>query len=253
MALDHILSFQLYSSREFPPVADQLETLAALSFTNVEPYDDLYEDLDGFAEALARNNLKATSGHFSLSMLEAEPDRAVAIATRLGMRFIIAPWLDPEDRPVDAEGWKTLGARLEALRARFAESGFQLAWHNHDFEFSKLADGSYPIEHLLDGNAVGLELDIAWVARGGEDPTVWLKRFSDRIVAVHVKDIAPAGENLDQDGWTDVGKGVVDWAGLWPLVKTTSARLAVLEHDQPADWRSFAENSARTVATLETK
>ena len=36
---------------------------------------------------------------------------------------------------------------------------------------------------------------------------------------MHVKDIAPAGEAADEDGWADLGAGTVDWAGLIGALK----------------------------------
>lgn len=251
MSLDHRLSFQLYSAREFPPLADQLATLAALGFTNVEPYGDLYRDIDGLKAALNANGLSAMSGHFDLPMLERDAPGAIAIANTLGMKIIIAPWLEQADRPRDAAGWKALAARLAKLHAVFSAAGLTFGWHNHDFEFTPLADGTMPIEHLLEGNDVGLELDVAWVVRAGVDPLPWLSRYSDRLLAVHVKDIAPAGENVDQDGWAHLGKGTVDWKAIWPAVAATKARLAILEHDQPLDWRLFAEESAATLLALQ--
>lgn len=250
MPLDHVLSFQLYSSRSFPPVEEQLRQLAALGFTNVEPYGDLYADAEGFRGLLDENGLAAFSGHFDLSMLENDLPTAVEIATVLGITLIVAPWLEPEDRPTDAAGWKTLGVKLATISDALASHSLKLAWHNHDFEFEALPDGSMPIAHLLDGNDVALELDIAWVVRAGVDPLHWIERYADRLMAVHVKDIAPAGQNLDQDGWTNVGTGVIDWETLWTLLPRTNARVAVLEHDEPKDWIDFARISAAAVNRL---
>ena len=60
--------------------------------------------------------------------------------------------------------------------------------------------------------SIGWEMDVAWVIRGGADPLKWIDEYGQRITAVHVKDIAPAGENANEDGWADVGHGTVDWA-----------------------------------------
>ena len=51
------------------------------------------------------------------------------------------------------------------------------------------------------------------------DPIAELKRYAGRIEAVHVKDIAPAGQCVDEDGWADPGFGVLDWSTLVPLLK----------------------------------
>jgi sugar phosphate isomerase/epimerase len=244
------VSFQLYSAREFPPLEEQLSTLAKLGYTNVEPFADLYAAPETFRALLDANGLSALSGHFNLWDLEADPDKAISIAKTLGIEIVIAPWLDPADRPIDAAGWKSVGKRLAKLQETFAAAGLTFAWHTHDFEFIGLPDGSFPIEHILDGNCVGLELDIAWVVRAGADPAAWLNKYADRLVTIHVKDIAPEGQNAEQDGWADLGHGVVDWKGLWPLIERSKARLAILEHDRPGDWRRFAQNSALAFSAL---
>lgn len=244
------ISFQLYSAREFPPLEEQLLTLAKLGYTNVEPFAALYADVDALRAHLDANGLTALSGHFNLWDIEADPAGAISTAKKLGIEIVIAPWLDPADRPVDAPGWEALGARLAKLQAIFADAGLTFAWHTHDFEFVTLPDGSFPIEHLLEGNTVGLELDVAWVVRAGGDPAFWLKKYSDRLVAVHVKDIAAQGQNTEQDGWADLGQGVIDWKALWPLVENSKSRIAILEHDQPSDWRRFADRSATAFRAL---
>jgi sugar phosphate isomerase/epimerase len=91
------------------------------------------------------------------------------------------------------------------------------------------------------------EADIAWIARGKADPEAWFDRYGDRITAVHVKDIARAGECLDEDGWADVGHGVLDWNNLITKVTSkTKAQYFVAEHDKPSDAVRFAERSIAT-------
>ena len=135
------------------------------------------------------------------------------------------------------------------LAAECADEGLRLAWHNHDFEFLALADGSYPIEHILT-EGVLWEADLAWIARAGADPAEWLERYGAKLVSVHVKDIAPAGENLDEDGWADVGTGTVDWAALWPIAVRAGASLMIAEHDKPSDFARFATVSADKMRKL---
>ena len=87
------------------------------------------------------------------------------------------------------------------------------------------------------------EADIAWVIKGGGDPFHWIGAFKNRITAVHVKDIAPAGENADEDGWADVGHGTLDWPRLMAALTQTKAKNFIMEHDNPKDARRFAERS----------
>jgi sugar phosphate isomerase/epimerase len=137
-------------------------------------------------------------------------------------------------------------------------AGYEFAWHNHDFEFAPLADGSAPMEHILSAAPdIGWEFDIAWAIRGGADPLPWIDRHGQRIVAVHVKDIArpgpgqgPGQGSMVEDGWADVGHGTVDWPGLMTeLRKRSAARYYVMEHDNPADLGRFARRSIEAART----
>ncbi len=247
MALKHPLSFQLYSARKFPRLAEQLTTLAELGYTNVEPFGPIYEDVAGFKAARDAAGLASVSGHFALDLLEGDLDRALGIADALGMEVMVCPYLMPDLRPADTAGWQDLGRRLAAVAGKVRPRGFRFAWHNHDFEFVALPDGSLPIQHILADPAVELELDVAWVVRAGADPLPWVEGYADRLALVHVKDIAPAGSNVDEDGWADVGTGVVPWADVWPKAVAAGPVAMIVEHDNPSDWRRFASTSASAI------
>jgi sugar phosphate isomerase/epimerase len=237
------LGVQLYSGRKFPPVAAQLETIARHGFTTVETFAPFYDDVEATKRMLDAHGLSAKSGHVSVAMLEGDPERVIALARRLGMAFVVGPFLPPAERPATIEGWKAMGARLGAIEARLSSAGLRFAWHNHDFEFRPLEDGSLPIEHLL-GDRLLWEADLAWLVRGGASPRRWIERYSGRIPLVHVKDIAPAGENADEDGWADVGAGTLPWAELWPLCVSAGAEVLIAEHDNPSDFDRFVRVSA---------
>ncbi|WP_448954046.1 sugar phosphate isomerase/epimerase family protein [Labrys neptuniae] len=249
MALQYPLSFQLYSGRNFPPLEGQLRIIAEAGFSNVEPYGAFYEDVAGAASLFKEFGLTAKSGHFGLDSLEADPDGNFRIAEALGIETIVAPYLAPDARPTNKEGWQALGDRLASLAQRARQAGYGFGWHNHDFEFIALPDGSHPIEHLLvDG--VKWEADIAWIVRANADPKPWIARYGAIMPLVHVKDIAPAGEKVNEDGWADVGTGVVDWATIWPLCVAAGAQIMVAEHDNPSDLGRFATVSAQAMREL---
>ena len=245
-------SFQLYSARNFLPWHDVLETLSALGYTQVEGFGGIYDHAAGFRSELDRYGLTMPSGHFSIEALERDFDAVRRIADTLGIQLIVCPWLEAADRPADAAGWQALGARLDRIGEKAKAAGLGFAWHNHDFEFQALADGSLPIVHILEAApSIGWEADIAWIIRGGSDPDAWIERFGPRLVACHVKDIAPVGAALDEDGWADVGYGTVDWPHLIRLLRRKSAvRYFVMEHDNPGDLERFARRSIETVKSL---
>ena len=129
-----------------------------------------------------------------------------------------------------------------------------MLWHNHDFEYLPLPDGSRPIDHLLAaaGDGVGFEIDCAWVVRGGADVAAELKRYAGRIDAIQVKDTAPLGTKAD-DGWTATGDGIVPWEKIWPLFAATKSDLIVMEHDNPSDWKTYARRSFDYVTRMQAR
>jgi sugar phosphate isomerase/epimerase len=243
MAPVHPLSIQIYSARKFPPVEAQLATAARAGFDTIETFGPFYEDPRAMRRLLDAHGLRARSGHFSLALAEEESDRALEIADILGIETIVVPWIAPDQRPRDAKGWADLGARLARIGGWFAAKRRRFAWHNHDFEFAALPDGSLPIEHIL-GEHLLWEADVAWIVRAGVDPKPWIARYAGRMPLVHVKDIAPDGQRVNEDGWADVGAGVVPWAQLWPLCVASGAEIMIAEHDNPSDFDRFARVSA---------
>jgi sugar phosphate isomerase/epimerase len=206
------LGFQLYSARNFPPLSDVLKKLSAAGYAHVEGFGGIYGSLDdaglkALRADLDANNLTMPTGHFGIDMLESEPEKALNIASTLGIKAIYCPHLMPDQRPSDAAGWLAFGKRLQEAAKPFRDAGLAFGWHNHDFEFVKLEDGSTPQEQIFAG---GPELE--WEA-----------------------DIASPGENTDEDGWADVGHGTVDWKGLVDVLKKTAVKYYVVEHDNPKD------------------
>jgi sugar phosphate isomerase/epimerase len=124
------------------------------------------------------------------------------------------------------------------LATRFADSGVRLGYHNHNWEL-KPKDGDKTALDLLfagaEGSPLAWQADVAWLVRGGAQPEQWLHRYSDLLVSAHVKDIAAPGANTDEDGWADVGTGVLDWSSLWQTCRACGAHWMVVEHDKPAD------------------
>jgi len=242
-----MLCYQLYSSRNFPPLSDTLKMLADLGYEGVEGYGALYADdalVAELAAALKATGLKMPTAHFGLAQIESDPAKVIATAKALGISHVYCPYLMPDDRPKDAAGWRAFGARLQAAGKPLKAAGLGFGWHNHDFEFVALPDGSIPQAAIFEGGPdLEWEMDVAWVIRGNADPKAWILKHAHRITSAHVKDIAPKGEKTDEDGWADVGTGTVDWKGLMAALREAGCTTFVMEHDNPKDHARFARVS----------
>ena len=241
------LSYQLYSSRNFPPLEDTIKLLSDNGVKEVEGFGGCYgEEPSITAELLAKHGVMMTSGHFGMETLEEEFDSCIKTATAFGMETIYAPYLLEEFRPTNSDGWSAIGLRLADIEKRVRDAGFNFGWHNHDFEYVKTEEGSYPIEHIFENSpTLEWEADLAWVIKGGADPLAEIKKYKDRITAVHIKDIAKDGECEDEDGWADVGHGTVDWKGCLAALKDAPVKHFILEHDNPSDHQRFITRSVK--------
>jgi sugar phosphate isomerase/epimerase len=247
MEPDMAFNYQLYSSRNFPPLADTLRMLKAAGYAGVEGFGAMYPDeatAASIAALLAETGMAMPTGHFGLDEIEGDPARVMRMARALGIGTILCPWIAPDLRPTDAAGWRAFGARLAKAGAPLVAEGFGFGWHNHDFEFRPLPGGAIPHDLMFaEAPSLGWEIDVAWIVRGGQDPLPFIAAYGDRILTAHVKDIAPAGDKADEDGWADVGTGVIAWPTVYKALRATPCAHFIMEHDNPSDHARFARVS----------
>ena len=240
------ISFQLYSAREFTPWGDVYSMLAGLGYTQVEGFGGNYQDPSATHDLLERTGLTMPSGHFfPIGNFEDDIDTTLSTAKTLGMRHLFCP--APEDdlrAGGDAAAWIAYAKRLEEAGRKVRDAGLRFGWHNHHWEFMPLPGGEIAMDLILEhAPSIDWEADIAWIVRGGGDPIEWINRHGARITAAHVKDIAPEGECVDEDGWADVGHGTMDWPAIMAALRKAGVGLFVMEHDKPNDATRFASRS----------
>lgn len=242
------ISYQLYCSRNFPPLNDTLKMLANAGFSEVEGYGGLFGDVDGLKAGLDANGLRMTSSHVGLDMVEDDLAGTLAITRELGIKKVFAPFIGPDDRPTDTAGWRAFGKRLAEAGKPLQDAGLIFGWHNHAFEFDVTDSGDIPLDLIIAASDdLMLELDLGWVRAAGHDPVGWIKKYAGRISAAHIKDIAHDGECTDEDGWADVGHGIMDWSAIHAALQAAGVDHYVLEHDNPKDDTRFATRSLASV------
>lgn len=246
-------SLQLYSARNAQPLAEVLRKLAGMGYTQVEGFGGVYDDTDALRQMLDANGLSMPSGHFGIAELEADTIGCIEMAKGLGITRIFAPFLAPPERPQSEAEWMSFAQRLARVGKKVQAAGLSFGWHNHDFEFQSDYNGRTPMEIILtEAPEIDWEADIAWIIRGGHVPIEWIERYGNRITAVHVKDIAASGECTDEDGWSDVGFGTVNWGQILSALQEKSrASVYVMEHDNPNDFARFAQRSLTSLKMLE--
>lgn len=248
------LSYQLYSSRNFPPLPDTLAMLSRLGYSAVEGYGGMMtDDLDAEAlkRELDRNNLRMPTCHIGLPQIQDSPDSIISLAQTLGVETIYVPAVPESERSKSAAGWTALGESLEDAAKPLLNAGVQVGWHNHAFEFAKTDGDVLPLDLILNAApSLSLELDIAWAVVGEHDAIATVNKYANRLTAAHIKDIARQGECADEDGWADVGYGTMDWQSLVNRLLELGVKNWIVEHDNPSDHQRFAKKSIESINGL---
>ncbi|HSU05499.1 MAG TPA: sugar phosphate isomerase/epimerase [Acetobacteraceae bacterium] len=249
-----VLSIQLYTLRSLGPLERVLDIVQSAGFRHVETLGAHLDDAHAVAAQLTQRGLTASSSHVSLAALREKPEAIVAACRTLGIEQLFMPAVPMPDRHMEAAGWTALGRELGELAERFRRDGIALGYHNHDWELRPKQGDKTALELLFaaaDGSVLGWQVDVAWLVRGGADPKRWMERYKARVMSAHVKDIAPAGQAENEDGWADVGHGVLDWRDLWRACRAAGARWMVMEHDKPSDPARCARRSFAFLSGIE--
>jgi sugar phosphate isomerase/epimerase len=239
---------QLYSLRNLDLSLDEkLGQLAAMGYTGVETIGDHGLSADEMNALLRKHGLQAVSSHVGLQALESNLDGVIAFNSAIGNATLAVPvpFVQWDQRPTDAAGWRQVGRLLDKLGKRCADAGMRLLYHNHAWEMERLG-GKLAIEWMLEEakpEHLQLEPDVAWIARGGVDPVEFLKQHAGRCPCVHAKDLAPEGQSEEEKGFADVGYGTLDWKAILPAAKAAGAEWYIVEHDMPLDAMRTARRS----------
>ena len=218
------LAVQLYSLRretEKNP-EEVLLQLPGIGFEAVELAGDYGWSADKWKEVLAKSGLKVMGAHVHLDDIEAKFNELVAFHRSIGNPRLIVPWL--EEKWYSLEGFREIARRLHALAPRVHDAGLSLHYHNHDFEFRKLSDGSIGFDILLkntDPALVGFEVDTYWIEKSGYEALAFLRKHESRVSIVHAKEFQRAEQKDCAAGKGDINfKEIVPLAvkNDWPIV-----------------------------------
>lgn len=109
-----------------------------------------------------------------------------------------------------------------------ARNGFTFTYHNHAAEFVQF-EGGYALDYIFfhtDPRRVMSELDVYWVAKGGEDPVKYIRKYAGRLPQLHLKDM-----DRDDGSFTELGNGSIDLAACIAAAETTNCEWLIYEQD----------------------
>ena len=92
--------------------------------------------------------------------------------------------------------YKREGMLLTEIGKRAADYGIQTGFHNHMGSIGQTPEQVDAILDAADPRYVKLELDTGHYAQAGGDPAEAIRKYHDRLLFLHLKDVEPASTTM---------------------------------------------------------
>ena len=249
------IGIQLWTLRDTLPkdVKGVLAQVGKVGFNEVETFGYLIDkgffgtSLHDFKSMLDDNGLKATSNHFDFnSMIKDGSTNLVKpyieAANHLGSEYITIPYIVAELRGTSGDDYKKLALQINKVGELCKAGGLKLAYHNHDFEFTKFGstNGYEILLNETDKKLVDFEMDLYWVVRSGNDPLQLFKKYPGRFKMWHVKDM----DKVNPDWNAEIGSGKIDFKSIFAQAELSGMKRFFLEHES-----NYEPNPIESAAT----
>ncbi len=204
---------QIYSLRD-PLKQDGAKALDVLKSLNVKYVEIGIESHYGLTQeqmkqALDERGLLPIAAHAGQGFLLNKTEEAIAAARFFGLKYLGVAWASHQ-KPLDEAQTLKIAADFNEIGKRLKAAGIQFFYHNHGFEFHPYKDGTL-FDLLMaktDPDLVKFEMDVLWTVFPGQDPVKLLKKYPDRWVLMHLKDLKK-GVAGNLNGGTDLTNDVV--------------------------------------------
>jgi len=147
----------------------------------------------------------------------------------------------------------TLTEKLDRTARDYRARGIGFAYHNHNVELIPV-EGVVPLDYLMsrtDPDLVKMELDLGWLALAGANPAEYVRRYSGRVIACHMKDYDPRiPTGPPERKLVEPGAGAIDFAAAVAAMREANVAHAFIEIDEPADPFGAVERGCRHLQML---
>ncbi|WP_224450367.1 sugar phosphate isomerase/epimerase family protein [Haloprofundus salilacus] len=244
--------FTLSDFEKTHTLSDVLELCADAGYDGVEFLHRFPEaDLESVKRTLESSGLTVPGAHLgpfiSLDEQPAELERTIEMYAAVDCGAL-AISVGDQTYFETANRIAETARKLESLAETAADYDIDFLYHNHHWEFQPLSGTDTVIFDVLMAeldDSVGVELDVGWVAAGGDDPVERIELLGDRLEILHVKDV-----DIAEKRSVEVGEGGVDLASCVDAALAAGVDWFVYEHDEPDDPLTSLETGARFITDL---
>ena len=241
------LSIQLYSLRTLPTLQNILDTVKSAGYRHVELIGSHLDNAASVKQALDERGLSVSSAHVGIAALRERFDVVMQACKTLGFTQLFMPSVPPEERQSPEPYWTFLGRELGQMAWRARDKGIELGISQPQLGTARASRWpDRPAMHVRGRRKRTAEMagrrSVAGARRSRSRAMAGALPGPDRVGACQGP--RATRHQSDEDGWADVGLGVLDWRNtLAPASVAHGAQWLVAEHDMPSDPARFARNS----------
>ncbi len=231
--------------------ASLMEQIKKIGYDGVE-LAGLYDlSPEAVRDAVKNAGLVAVSAHVPLVDMIADAEKVAHDYEIIGTKYIAVPYLPEEYRHL-TPGYETVIAEMTRIAKVLGQHGITLLYHNHDFEFVTLPDGTFGLDDIyrrIPAELLQTELDTCWVKVAGQSPDGYVRKYAGRAPIVHLKDFFKEGnpknmyeligietekaaEDTGKFEFRPVGLGMQDWQPILDASVEAGAEWVVVEQDE---------------------
>ena len=140
----------------------------------------------------------------------------------------------PAGRAVEAADYTRLGGVLTEIGRRASDLGVAVGYPPHMGSMGETPEQIARVLEASDPAHVRLLLDVAHYQQGGGDPVAAIRRYGERLLFLHIKDLRqlPAAASGPRFQFVELGRGTVDLRGVFASLHDARFRgWAVVELD----------------------
>ena len=225
---------QLYTAREYTQTPEGIEKTFRIcrenNYETVQISGFGPMPIDQMTALLEKYEIDVCCTHSPFDRMKEDLDTLIEEHKRMNTSVIGLGAMSGDYRQTP-EGVYQFVEDIKPIAERIKKAGLQFAYHNHNFEFQRMADGRLVMDVLMedtDPELFHFIPDTYWLQMGGVNPAEYLRRMKGRVEVCHFKDFAV-------DGFTpvfaEVGCGNINLLECFKACQEIGVQSIVIEQD----------------------
>jgi len=141
-------------------------------------------------------------------------EKSAALAAEFGAMHLVVGGGAQRYDGIRDDDYDRLAEGLDRVVDVAERHGLTASFHPH---LSTIVEGPEQVDKVFSRSRIGFCPDVAHLAAGGGDPAELIRRYSDRVVYGHLKDL-----RMEPFAFLPLGKGSIDFADVLDAFKASS-------------------------------